>query len=287
MEDAIGDPHRHDPHHRGAAQNFAVHRLPAGGIEQPVHLRPGQDADRAGAVAAVQQQARGWGFVRGIVGSGGVDKVPLFLADDVCRARFVFRVVTGIEMDDLDLAGAFAHLASSGGQLAEIVTDMPIRPRARRVGCAELIVRLGAVGLARGHRGPIAIGRIGHPGLFEIRLGRQHLTAAGGKMASNLVHPIPRILRGSLRRHRRSIRRHQHPAVLGPHRRRQSLAGGRLIGGYRKQRFDFMFRWRQPDHSGRCASHWPGELYQHPGAFHRRASPCAYYDINHTMVARM
>ena len=111
--------------------------FPLDGIEQPVHLRPGQDADRAGAVAAVQQQARGRGFVRGIVGPGGVDKVLLFLAHDVCRARFVVRVVTGIEMDDLDLAGAVAHRASGGGQLAEIVIDMPIRPRTRRVGCAR------------------------------------------------------------------------------------------------------------------------------------------------------
>src|SRR5690348_16122984 len=109
MEDPVGDPYRHDFHHRGAAQNLAIHRFSAGGVEQPVHLWSGQDADRAGAVAAVQQQARGWGFVLGVVGPRGVNKIPFFLAYDVRRASLVFWIVTSIEMNDLDLASAVAY----------------------------------------------------------------------------------------------------------------------------------------------------------------------------------
>ena len=121
--------------------------------------------------------ARGRGIVRGILEPRGVDKVPLFLAHDVCRARFVLWIIPGIEMDDLDLAGGVANRLSSGGQLAEIATDVPIRLRTRRVRRAELIVRLGTIGLTGRHRRPIAVRRIRHPYLFEIGLGREHLMA--------------------------------------------------------------------------------------------------------------
>src|SRR5205823_15027040 len=131
------------------------------------------------------------------------------------RARLVFRVIAGIEMDNLYRARGQTYFAPRCVELTEVVADMPIRFWSWRIGPPELIVGLGPVGLACGHGARIEVGLIGQPDLFEIGFGGHYRPAACREVPVYFVHHVPWMLGRRPRRHALGSRGDQNPAVLG------------------------------------------------------------------------
>jgi hypothetical protein len=137
MHDRIGDAQWHDAHGCHAAQRNAV---------QP--LRPDADQLLAGqnakgpAVASVGQLLTRWRLVVGLVRSVRFDEVALQFHGHMLRACTVGPIVTGVEMDDRNIALARIQAIARLGQSSETVAEMPCEARPGYIGSALLIVRV-------------------------------------------------------------------------------------------------------------------------------------------------
>jgi hypothetical protein len=182
QHDPVGDADGHDLCERRAAEQ----RLPRA-------RRAGQDAESAGAVAEVGQEATG--LVAGVAGIPIIDEVAREVLSQSLRQGAVLRVVAGVEVRDPDLRGDIGPADCRYGAVELRVHGIakPIRLAGDAREILALLLDLVAR-LRQGHAELVLIA--GDPSLLEVRLGELWRRRASN--AEALLHKriaeVPRIL---------------------------------------------------------------------------------------------